>query len=52
LAPFDRALINPALLPREALDWLNDYHQRVRATLAAHLSAKALAWLKTATAPI
>ncbi len=52
LAPFDRALINPALLPREALDWLNDYHQRVRATLATHLSAKALAWLKTATAPI
>ncbi|MBU6419570.1 MAG: M24 family metallopeptidase [Proteobacteria bacterium] len=52
LAPFDRALIDPALLPRESLDWLNDYHAEVRAALSPHLSATAQFWLKAATAPI
>ncbi len=52
LVPFDRALIEPGLLPREALDWLNAYHAHLRATLAPHLSPKALSWLKAATAPI
>ncbi|MGE4480297.1 aminopeptidase P family protein [Acidocella sp.] len=52
LAPFDRALIDPALLPRESLDWLNGYHARVLAALSPRLSAGALSWLREATAPI
>ncbi|MBU6449866.1 MAG: M24 family metallopeptidase, partial [Rhodospirillales bacterium] len=52
LAPFDRALIEPSLLPRESLDWLNDYHAHVRAALSPYLPVKALTWLNEATAPI
>ncbi|MDE2238300.1 MAG: aminopeptidase P family protein [Rhodospirillales bacterium] len=52
LAPFDRALIDPALLPRESLDWLNDYHAEVCAALSPHLSDTAHSWLKAATVPI
>lgn len=52
LAPFDRALVEPALLPRESLDWLNGYHARVYAALSPQLSGKALSWLREATAPI
>lgn len=52
LVPFDRALIDQDLLPSEALDWLNTYHEEVRAALSPHLSVKASAWLKEATAPI
>jgi Xaa-Pro aminopeptidase len=52
LAPFDRALIEPALLPPAALEWLNAYHARVLAELAPFLDAPVLDWLEAATAPI
>ena len=52
LVPFDRALIEPGLLPRESLEWLNNYHARVRTALSPHLSVNALTWLVEATAPI
>jgi len=56
LAPFDRALIEPALLSSTAIGWLNVYHAKVRLMLAAHLDpvndAKTLAWLAQATQPI
>jgi Xaa-Pro aminopeptidase len=54
LAPFDRALIDPALLGPAALAWLNDYHARVQAALAPHLedAPDVLDWLAQATAPI
>ena len=52
LAPFDRALIDPALLGRDALDWLNAYHARVYDTLAPALDEPARRWLHAATAPI
>jgi Xaa-Pro aminopeptidase len=54
LAPFDRALIDPALLAPAALDWLNAYHARVREALALHLGGEpaVLEWLEGATAPI
>ncbi len=52
LAPFDRALINPALLTAPALDWLNAYHARVHAALSPHLPADARDWLAQATAKI
>lgn len=49
LVPFDRALIDPSLLPVESLNWLNDYHARVRVALSPHLTGAAHAWLQTAT---
>jgi Xaa-Pro aminopeptidase len=54
LAPFDRALINPALLSASALDWLIEYHARVRAALTPLLedAPSARAWLHAATAKI
>jgi Xaa-Pro aminopeptidase len=56
LAPFDRALIEPALLTPAALDWLNAYHARVREVVGARLDpvsdAAVLAWLAEVTAPI
>ena len=52
LVPFGRALITPALLPSDALTWLNAYHAHVEATLAPHLPAPERAWLHTACAPL
>jgi Xaa-Pro aminopeptidase len=54
LAPFDRALIDPAQLEPAARTWLNAYHERVRATLSPHLAAQPAVqdWLRRATAPI
>lgn len=52
LVPFDRALIDPSLLPAESRLWLNEYHARVRAALSPHLSGPAYDWLQAATAPL
>ncbi len=54
LAPFDRALIDPALLEPAALSWLNAYHERVDAELSPLLAGQPAvrAWLRLATAPI
>jgi Xaa-Pro aminopeptidase len=56
LAPFDRTLIDPALLTPRTLDWLNVYHARVRLAVGAQLhpvgDAAVIAWLEAATAPI
>jgi Xaa-Pro aminopeptidase len=52
LAPFDRALIEPALLTVAERDWLNAYHARVAAEMAPLLDAETAAWLRSACAPI
>lgn len=56
LAPFDRALIEPALLSPGAISWLNNYHARVQQMLAPRLDpardADILAWLAAATRPV
>ena len=52
LAPFDRALIEPALLTVAERDWLNAYHARVAAEVAPMLDAATAAWLRAACAPI
>ncbi len=51
-APFDRALIEPAMLDRAERDWLNAYHASVLATVGPHLHAEARAWLEDACAGI
>ncbi len=54
--PFDRALIDPLLLPPDALNWLNAYHAALRLQLEPLLhpvdDAETRSWLAAATAPI
>jgi Xaa-Pro aminopeptidase len=52
LAPFDRALIDLALLTAEEAAWVDAYHARVRAEIGPQLDAAARAWLDDATAPL
>ena len=52
LAPIDRRLIDVAMLSREELDWLNDYHARVRAEVRPALDEATQAWLDRATAEL
>ena len=52
LAPIDRLLVEPELLTPEERNWLNDYHGRVRETLARGLSPATRIWLEEATAPV
>ncbi len=52
LAPFDRALIEPALLDGPERTWLDGYHAQVRAALADALDVGESAWLEAATAPL
>ena len=47
-APFDRALIDPALLTTEELGWLNAYHAQVLAKIGPYLPAEERAWLEIA----
>ena len=48
LAPFDRQLIDPAMLDRSELAWLNQYHARVLEEVGPHLNAEPRAWLEAA----
>lgn len=51
-APIDLRLVNPEMLSKSELDWLNNYHREVREKLEPRLSDAAKDWLKTATRPI
>ena len=52
LAPFDRRLIEPAMLDAAEHAWLDGYHVRVRAEVGPRLDAAARAWLAKACAPL
>jgi Xaa-Pro aminopeptidase len=52
LAPIDKRLIDPALLTAAEVDWLDDYHDRVRTALGPQLSGAAHDWLLAATSPL
>lgn len=53
LVPVDRQLIDPNLLDPIEHEWLNAYHERVRAEMAPLLAdERALQWLVKATAPL
>ncbi|WP_366555324.1 aminopeptidase P family protein [Aquibaculum sediminis] len=52
LAPFDRHLIDPALLTSEERTWIDTYHARVRESLTPLLDAETAGWLEGATAPL
>ena len=48
LAPFDRTLLDPALLDAWELGWLNDYHARVVREVGPHLEPDVREWLQAA----
>ena len=50
--PLDRRLILVDLLSPGERAWLDSYHAETRAKIGPHVSADALAWLITATAPL
>ena len=49
LAPYDRALIDPALLDATEAAWIDAYHARVRVELTPLVDKETAAWLTTAT---
>jgi Xaa-Pro aminopeptidase len=52
LAPIDRRLIDLGQLSRSELDWLNDYHARVRREVRPHVDEAIKLWLDAATEPL
>ncbi len=52
LAPIDRRLIDLGQLSHSELDWLNDYHARVRREVRPHLDEATKLWLDAATEPL
>ena len=52
LCPFDRRLIRSELLSASELQWLNDYHKYVLATLSLSLPTESQRWLSKACAPL
>ncbi|MFV1852287.1 MAG: aminopeptidase P family protein [Thalassospira sp.] len=51
-SPIERKLIDPELMTKDELQWLNDYHAQVYAMYADDLDEDHLEWLQKATAPI
>ncbi|WGJ14980.1 aminopeptidase P family protein [Methylocapsa sp. D3K7] len=49
LAPIDLALVEPKLLDREEIAWLNAYHARVRKEISPLVEPGARRWLASAT---
>ena len=52
LAPIDRRLINAGRISQRELNWINDYHARVRREVAPLLDEATRGWLEAATAPL
>ncbi len=52
LCPFERELINEALLSPQEIDWLNDYHEMVYVRLFTSLNKEEFTWLKERTKKI
>jgi Xaa-Pro aminopeptidase len=52
LVPIDRRLIAVELMTPEEIDWVDGYHARVAAALAAMLDAQTRDWLNAATASL
>jgi Xaa-Pro aminopeptidase len=52
LAPIDLRLIEPALMTDQEIRWLNDYHARVRESIAPLVEGETKSWLAQATRPL
>jgi Xaa-Pro aminopeptidase len=49
LAPYEQKLIEPALLSREEIAWIDAYHARVHELLALEVDDETRVWLRSAT---
>jgi Xaa-Pro aminopeptidase len=52
LAPFDRRLIDPAMLDAGEIAWLDAYHARVLREVGPHMDPVARQWLAAACAKL
>ena len=52
LCPFDRSLFDTSIMTNSEIEWVNEYHARVREELAPELKGHDLEWLNTNTAPL
>jgi len=52
LAPIDSRLVEPTLMTAEEIAWLDDYHTRVRDSLAPLVDDPTQAWLRAACATL
>ena len=52
LFPFDRQLFETSNMTQQEIEWLNNYHERLREELTPFLSADEAAWLAAATEPL
>jgi Xaa-Pro aminopeptidase len=52
LAPFDRRLLNPALMTAQEREWLDAYHTRVLEAVGPALGEAERRWLEAACAPL
>jgi Xaa-Pro aminopeptidase len=52
LAPFDRRLLQPAMLTMQEREWIDAYHARVLETIGPVLDRAEREWLATACAPL
>lgn len=52
LAPIDRRLIDPALLSKTEIEWIDRYHEAVFASVSPYLEAPVRGWLHEACAPL
>lgn len=52
LAPIDLAVVEVSILTEQEIQWLNDYHARVRATIGPLVDRQTAVWLDQATRPV
>ena len=52
LFPFDLTLFETAIMTDEEIEWLNNYHAKVRARLTPLLSPEEAAWIEKKTEPL
>ncbi|WP_263079094.1 aminopeptidase P family protein [Endozoicomonas sp. Mp262] len=51
-APIDYRLLNPEMMTKDDIQWLDQYHAQVKRMIAPHLDDDDLAWLNKATLPL
>ena len=52
LAPIEKELINKNLLSKKEIDWINEYHNKVKKTLFRFMNFKEKIDLRNACSPI
>lgn len=52
LCPFDVSLFDTSLMSNQEIEWINEYHARVREALAPDLTGRDLEWLNKNTNPL